>query len=69
LKKAVALEATSAAREGRAENPAYRLRLGQALASTGDKPNARKEVELALQNEKDLTEKEVRDARNFLAGL
>lgn len=69
LKKAVALETASAAREGRAENPGYRLRLGQALASAGDKPNARREVELALQNEKDLSEKEARDAKNFLAGL
>jgi tetratricopeptide (TPR) repeat protein len=69
LKKAVALETSDAARAGRAENPGYRLRLGQALASTGDKPNARREVEVALQNQNELSEKEVRDARNLLAGL
>lgn len=69
MKKAVALEAVEAVREGRVENSAYRLRLGQALASVGDKSNARREVEVALQNQKDLSEREVQDARNLLAGL
>jgi cellulose synthase operon protein C len=69
LKKAVALEDADAARSGRAANPAYRLRLGQALATAGDKPSARKEVELALQNEKDLSQKEVQDAKSLLSSL
>jgi tetratricopeptide (TPR) repeat protein len=69
LKKAVALDAADARRSGRAETPAYRLRLSQALARAGDKPNARREVEVALQNQKDLSESEVQDARNLLAGL
>jgi tetratricopeptide (TPR) repeat protein len=69
LKKAVALETADAARSGRTENPAYRLRLGQALASSGDRPSARKEVGVALQNQKDLSEREVQDARNLLASL
>ena len=69
LKKAVALDSSEAARAGRPETPGYRLRLGQSLASAGDKPNARREVEVALQNQKDLSEREVQDARNLLAGL
>ncbi len=69
LKKAVALEDADAARRGRAANPAYRLRLGQALASAGDKPSARREVELALQQEKDLSQKEVQDAKSLLGSL
>lgn len=69
LKKAVALEDADAARNGRAANPAYRLRLGQALASSGDKPSARREVEMALQQEKVLSQKEVQDARSLLNSL
>lgn len=69
MKKAVALDAADAKRAGKPETPGYRLRLGQALASAGDRPNARKEVEVALQNQKDLSEKEVQEARNLLAGL
>lgn len=68
-KKAVALDAADAAKSGNAVNPGYRLRLGQFLASAGDKPNAKKEVEIALQNQKDLSETELQEARNLLAGL
>ena len=69
MKKAVALDAVDAARAKRPATPAYRLRLGIALASAGDKPSARREVEVALQNERDLSEKEVQDARNLLSSL
>jgi tetratricopeptide (TPR) repeat protein len=69
MKKAVALDAADAARAGKPAIPAYRLRLGIALASAGDKPSARREVEVALQNQKDLSDKEVQDARNLLASL
>ncbi len=67
MKKAVSMDEAEATRSGVAPNPGYRLRLGQALASAGDKPNARKEVETALKNEKDLSDQEKQDARNLLA--
>lgn len=69
FKKAVALDAAESARSGKSANPGYRVRLGQALAASGDKSNARREVEVALQNQNDLSEMEIRDARNLLAGL
>ena len=69
MKKAVALDATDAARSGKQVTPAYRLRLGIALASAGDKPSARREVEVALQNQNELSAKEVQDARSLLASL
>ncbi len=69
LKKAVALDESQANRSGVSANSAYRLRLGMALASAGDKPSARKEVEISLQNGRSLSEKETQDARNLLASL
>ncbi|MDQ3042058.1 MAG: tetratricopeptide repeat protein [Acidobacteriota bacterium] len=69
LKKAVALDQAEASRSGRQTTPAYRLRLGMALASAGDKPSARKEVATSLENGQSLSEKEMRDARNLLANL
>lgn len=69
LKKAVALDGIEAGKNGVQPNPAFRLRLGMALASTGDKPSARREVEISLQNGQSLSEKEVQDARSLLATL
>lgn len=69
FKKAVALDATATSRSGQMQNPSYRLRLGMALASSGDKPSARKEVESSLQNEKSLSQQEAQDAKNLLASL
>ena len=69
MKKAVAADMSDAARSGKPENPGYRLRLGQTLASAGDKSGARREVEVALQNQKDLSASEIQDARVLLAGL
>lgn len=69
IKKAVALDEAEAGRTGKAPNPVYRLRLGMALASAGDKPNARREVETALKREQDLSQKEAQDAKNLLATL
>ncbi|HLM62587.1 MAG TPA: tetratricopeptide repeat protein, partial [Pyrinomonadaceae bacterium] len=69
LKKAVALDETEAKRSGNQTNSAYRLRLGMALASAGDKPSARKEVEISLQNGRNLSEQETQDAKNLLASL
>lgn len=69
LKKAVALDEADAKRAGTAPNPAYRLRLGTALASSGDKLSARREVETSLANEQSLSQKEAQDAKNLLASL
>ncbi|MGI8787496.1 MAG: tetratricopeptide repeat protein [Pyrinomonadaceae bacterium] len=69
MKKAVALDEAAAARSGDRPNSSYRLRLGMALASAGDKPSARREVEISLQNVRDLSDKEVQDAKNLLASL
>ena len=68
-KKAVALDAADSARTGSPVNPAYRLRLGQSLAAVGDRTNARKEIETALRNQKDLNESEMRSAQDLLARL
>jgi hypothetical protein len=40
-----------------------------ALASAGDKLSAKHEVEISLQKARGLNEKEIQDARNFLASL
>jgi tetratricopeptide (TPR) repeat protein len=69
FKKAVAIDAAQAGKLGQAPNPAYRLRLGMALASAGDKMSARKEVETSLQNEQSLSQKEAQDAKSLLARL
>ncbi len=69
LKKAVALDDAEAKRTGAKTNAAYRLRLGTALASSGDKFSARKEVETSLANEQSLSQKETQDAKSLLANL
>lgn len=69
LKKAVMLDQAEAQKTGKSANPAFRLRLGIALASAGDKPNAKKEVATALESEKDLSQKEATQARTLLANL
>ncbi|MEP6901731.1 MAG: tetratricopeptide repeat protein, partial [Actinomycetota bacterium] len=69
LKKAVALDEAEAKRTGGRPNSAYRLRLGTALASAGDKLSARKEVETSLANEQSLSQKEAQDAKSLLANL
>ena len=69
LKKAVSLDEANAKRAGGQTNAAYRLRLGTALASAGDKSSARKEVEISLSNEQNLSRKEAQDAKNLLASL
>ncbi len=69
LKKAVALDEADAKRAGVSANPAYRLRLGTALASSGDKLSARREVETSLANAQSLSQKEAEDARTLLASL
>ncbi len=69
LKKAVTLDEADAKRAGAAPNPAYRLRLGTALASSGDKLSARREVETSLANEQSLSQKEAQEAKTLLASL
>ncbi len=69
LKKAVALDDAQAKRTGAKTNAAYRLRLGTALASAGDKFSARREVETSLANEQSLSQKEAQDAKILLANL
>ena len=69
LKKAVALEESSAKRMGTAPNPGYRVRLGMALAKAGDKASARREVETSLKSSDFLSQSELRDAKSVLAGL
>ncbi|MCU0238107.1 MAG: tetratricopeptide repeat protein [Pyrinomonadaceae bacterium] len=69
FKKAIAMDATDASKNGRTTNAGYRLRLGQAYAASGDKINGRKEIEVALRGEKNLSQKEVQEARNFLGNL
>jgi tetratricopeptide (TPR) repeat protein len=69
FRKAVALDERESNRLGKVSNPAYRLRLALVLASSGDRPNARKEVEVALQNEQGLSPAEARDAKNLLGSL
>jgi tetratricopeptide (TPR) repeat protein len=69
LKKAVALDESDAKRTGATPNAGYRLRLGTALASSGDKLSARREVETSLSNERSLSQKEAQDAKSLLASL
>ncbi len=69
FRKAVALDEADGLRNGGQTNPAYRLRLGMAFASTGDRAAAKREVEYSLQKADDLSEREIADARNLLASL
>lgn len=69
FKKAISLDEAEATRTGAATNPAYRLRLAMAMASLGDKPNAKREVEIALKNEKNLSEQEAQEAKKLLGNL
>ena len=69
FKKAVALDEAEAAKNGNRTNSSYRLRLGMALASAGDRFSAKREVEVSLRNANNLNEKDTADARNLLASL
>ena len=69
LKKAVAMDDADVKKSGKTANPAFRLRLGIALASSGDKPGAKREVAAALESEKDLSQQEAAAAKTLLASL
>ncbi len=65
LRKAVALDESS----NHSANPGYRVRLSMALASSGDKASARREVETSLRSQSEMTEQEVSDAKSLLSKL
>lgn len=69
LKKAVALDEASAKRNGTTPNSGYRVRLGMALAQSGDKASARREVEASLRNAAALSQRDATSARQVLASL
>jgi tetratricopeptide (TPR) repeat protein len=69
FKKAISLDEAESARNGGVSNPAYRVRLAMAMASAGDKPNAKREVETALRNGKNLSEQEAQEAKKLLGTL
>ena len=67
FRKAVALDDAQAKRTGKVANSGYRLRLGMALASSGDKNSARREIATAIQNNGgNLSPREIKDAKNSL---
>ncbi len=69
FKKAVALDESDSRRDGTKPNSGYRLRLGMALASSGDKNSGRREVAIALRDGLDgLNNKEKQAAKSILAG-
>lgn len=69
FKKAVSLDDTQAVQNNVAATPAYRVRLAMALASAGDNQNAKKEAELALKREKDLSQEESAQAKKLAGAL
>jgi tetratricopeptide (TPR) repeat protein len=69
FRKAVAIEDTTAQKTGIAPTPGYRVRLGMALAKSGDKDSARREVETSLRQIANLSPREVQDAKAVLANL
>ncbi len=69
LKKAVALDIADAEKVNKTPNPTYRFRLGSAFAAVGDKVNARKELESALKNEKNLSKEDLQTAKGLISGL
>ena len=65
MRKAIALDEKS----GKAATPGYRVRLGIALAYSGDKVSARREVETSLRSESEMSQQEITDAKKVLASL
>ncbi len=69
FKKAVALDEADSRRLGKAPNAGYRLRLGLALSSSGDKNSGKREVAIALKNGADsLNNQEKKAAKSVLEG-
>ncbi len=67
FRKAVSLDAAESQREGRAANAGYRLRLGMALHSAGEKDAAKREVAVALRGgTSQFTALEIQNAKQIL---
>jgi tetratricopeptide (TPR) repeat protein len=67
FRQAVSLDAVGAQREGKAQNPGYRLRLGIALHSAGEKAEAKREIVTALSAGKtQFSSKELISAKRIL---
>jgi tetratricopeptide (TPR) repeat protein len=69
LKKAVAVDETTARRNNVSASPTYRYHLGVALAAKGDKAAARREIETALRLSEKVSFPEAGEARKTLATL
>ena len=69
LKKAVAVDEEAARRSNGLATPSYRFHLGVALAATGDKAGARREIESALRLSAKASFPEADQARKALATL
>jgi len=62
FKKAIEI----AEKDGKAADPGYRVRLGMALSSAGDKAAAKREAEISLRNASLMTQQETAQAREVL---
>jgi tetratricopeptide (TPR) repeat protein len=69
LKKAVAVDEAAARKNNGTPSPAYHYHLGVALAATGDKTSARREIQSALRLSEKTKFPEADDARKTLATL
>jgi len=69
LKKAVAVDEEAARRSNGLPTPTYHFHLGVALAATGDKAGARREIENALRLSAKVNFPETDEARKALAKL
>jgi len=69
LKKAVAVDEEAARRSNGLPTPTYHFHLGVALAATGDKAGARREIENALRLSAKANFPETDEARKALAKL
>src|SRR5436305_4261531 len=69
LKKAVTVDEEASRRSNGTPSPTYHFHLGVALAATGDKPGARREIQSALRLSEKANFPEADEARKTLATL
>ena len=69
LKKAVTVDEDASRRNNGTPSPTYHFHLGVALAATGDKPGARREIQSALRLSEKANFPEADEARKTLATL
>ncbi len=69
FRKAVAIDEANQRRTGAEANPAYRVRLAMALAKSGAKASARREVETSMKKGAALSRQEMQNAKTVLASL